>query len=63
MNLVTPAIMVQQNNKTQASTVSLYEMQLLYYNKYAKDINKFKDAIIRMIADLKSKGRDTELRK
>lgn len=38
-------------------------MQLLYYNKYAKDINKFKDAIIRMIADLKSKGRDTELRK
>lgn len=38
-------------------------MQLLYYHKYVKDTNKFKEAIIRMIADLKSKGNEEQLRK
>lgn len=33
-------------------------MQLLYYDKYAKDPAKFKEAVIRMIADLKAKGKN-----
>lgn len=45
------------------STVSQFELQLLYYGKYAKDGQKFKDALVRMLADLKSKGNSNELRK
>lgn len=43
--------------------MSEYELQVLYYGKYSKDTGKFKDALLKMFADLKAKGNDDELRK
>ena len=45
------------------SVMSTYESQLLYYKKHCKDDAKYKDTIIRMLADMKSKGNDDQLRK
>jgi hypothetical protein len=57
-SLVAPCIItdVQQGTKSE-QTANQYEMQLIYYSKYNNDSHKFKEALLRHIAELKTKGK------
>lgn len=58
-SLVAPAMSNLSSNQSWENL----ELQLIYYRNYSKDDKKYKEALLKLVADLKNKGNDDELRK